>query len=69
MKRQGEVDILEGVNDQGPNRATLHTSPGICPHPLLSSNHGNIKMKIRPGCRMPDQLLRFQTGYLLNFMT
>lgn len=25
---QGEVDILEGVNDQGPNAATLHTGPG-----------------------------------------
>ncbi|KAF7366964.1 putative glycosidase C21B10.07 [Mycena sanguinolenta] len=24
----GEVDILEGVNDQGTNQATLHTSPG-----------------------------------------
>ena len=28
-KQQGEIDILEGVNDQGPNTATLHTSPGI----------------------------------------
>lgn len=25
---QGEIDIVEGVNDQGPNAATLHTSPG-----------------------------------------
>jgi hypothetical protein len=24
----GEVDIVEGVNDVGPNSATLHTSPG-----------------------------------------
>ncbi|TEB15517.1 glycoside hydrolase family 16 protein [Coprinellus micaceus] len=24
----GEIDILEGVNDQGPNAATLHTLPG-----------------------------------------
>jgi hypothetical protein len=24
----GEVDIVEGVNDQAPNRATLHTGPG-----------------------------------------
>ncbi|KAF9528180.1 glycoside hydrolase family 16 protein [Crepidotus variabilis] len=24
----GEVDILEGVNDSGPNAATLHTTPG-----------------------------------------
>ncbi|CAK5267905.1 unnamed protein product [Mycena citricolor] len=26
--RGGEVDILEGVNDQGPDTVTLHTSPG-----------------------------------------
>ena len=25
---QGEVDILEGVNDQGPDQATLHTAAG-----------------------------------------
>jgi len=25
---QGEIDILEGVNDQGPNQSTLHTSFG-----------------------------------------
>lgn len=39
------------------------------PHPLLSSNHGDIKMKLCSGCRMPSQLLRFQTlaGYLPNF--
>lgn len=24
----GEVDILEGVNDESPNAATLHTSSG-----------------------------------------
>lgn len=23
----GEIDIVEGVNDQGPNASTLHTSP------------------------------------------
>lgn len=27
-RTQGEVDILEGVNDQGTNQATLHTSAG-----------------------------------------
>ena len=26
---QGEVDIVEGVNDQVPNASSLHTSPGI----------------------------------------
>ena len=25
---KGEVDILEGVNDDGPNQSTLHTSAG-----------------------------------------
>ncbi|KAJ6534325.1 hypothetical protein B0H19DRAFT_1241464 [Mycena capillaripes] len=26
---QGETDILEGVNDQGSDQSTLHTSPGL----------------------------------------
>lgn len=25
---EGEIDIVEGVNDQGPNAATLHTGSG-----------------------------------------
>jgi beta-glucanase (GH16 family) len=24
----GEIDIIEGVNDESPNHSTLHTSPG-----------------------------------------
>ena len=28
---QGEVDIVEGVNDVSPNQATLHTGPGLSP--------------------------------------
>ncbi|KAF7343220.1 Glycoside hydrolase family 16 protein [Mycena venus] len=35
----GEVDILEGVNDQGTNQATLHTSPG-CTVPASRSMSG-----------------------------
>ncbi len=27
--RQGEIDIVEGVNDQMPNLSSLHTSPGV----------------------------------------
>ena len=27
---QGEVDIVEGVNDQGPNASSLHTGPSMC---------------------------------------
>ncbi|KAF7325982.1 Glycoside hydrolase family 16 protein [Mycena kentingensis (nom. inval.)] len=34
-KDVGEVDILEGVNDQGPNQSTLHTNAG-CTVPLPS---------------------------------
>ncbi|KAF9518120.1 glycoside hydrolase family 16 protein [Hydnum rufescens UP504] len=30
--QQGEIDIVEGINDQGANLATLHTSPG-CTQP------------------------------------
>ena len=62
IKRQGEIDILEGVNDQGPNRASLHTSPGI--RPLVLSFHrimAYIKMNLRLGCQMPSE--RIQTGY------
>jgi len=33
----GEVDILEGVNDQGPNAATLHTLSGKSE--IITSNH------------------------------
>ncbi|KAF9567184.1 2 beta-glucanase [Agrocybe pediades] len=36
---QGEVDILEGVNDQGPNQVTLHTSSG-CTMPSSRSETG-----------------------------
>ena len=62
IKRQGEIDILEGVNDQGPNRASLHTSPGIHP-PFLNFHRimADIKMNLRLDCQMPDE--RFQTGY------
>ena len=28
VQKKGEVDIIEGVNDQGSNAATLHTSSG-----------------------------------------
>ncbi|EJF56379.1 2 beta-glucanase [Dichomitus squalens LYAD-421 SS1] len=36
----GEVDILEGVNDQSPNQATLHTSSG-CSMPSSRDQSGN----------------------------
>ncbi|KAJ7175187.1 laminarinase [Mycena crocata] len=36
---QGEIDILEGVNDQGTNQATLHTDAG-CTMPASRSQTG-----------------------------
>ncbi|KAL0949940.1 hypothetical protein HGRIS_009965 [Hohenbuehelia grisea] len=36
----GEIDILEGVNDHGPNQATLHTSSG-CTMPASRAQSGN----------------------------
>ena len=34
---QGEVDVLEGVNDQVPNASSLHTGPGMCCHHFIKS--------------------------------
>ncbi|KAG6849326.1 hypothetical protein H0H93_009418 [Arthromyces matolae] len=39
VSMQGEIDILEGVNDQGPNTATLHTNAG-CTMPASRSETG-----------------------------
>jgi len=36
----GEVDIIEGVNDQAPNLSSLHTSPG-CTMPASRDETGN----------------------------
>lgn len=36
---EGEIDILEGVNDQGPNYATLHTTSG-CTMPQTRDQTG-----------------------------
>ncbi|KAH9987929.1 2 beta-glucan [Russula compacta] len=36
----GEIDILEGVNDQGPNLVTLHTTPG-CTMPASRAMTGS----------------------------
>ncbi|KAF9475567.1 2 beta-glucanase [Pholiota conissans] len=35
----GEIDIVEGANDQGPNAATLHTTPG-CSMPFYQRGTG-----------------------------
>ncbi|KAF9520762.1 glycoside hydrolase family 16 protein [Hydnum rufescens UP504] len=35
----GEIDIIEGVNDQSPNQATLHTTPG-CTQPANRAQTG-----------------------------
>ncbi|KAI0051465.1 glycoside hydrolase family 16 protein [Auriscalpium vulgare] len=52
----GEVDILEGVNDQSPNQSTLHTSSG-CTMPASRSETGtplqldcNVLVNSNAGC-------------------
>ncbi|KAF9035192.1 endo-1,3(4)-beta-glucanase [Panaeolus papilionaceus] len=54
----GEVDILEGVNDQSPNAATLHTSSG-CTMPSSRSQTGtagqndcNVAVNSNTGCNV-----------------
>ncbi|KAI0820859.1 laminarinase [Trametes gibbosa] len=37
---QGEIDVLEGVNDQSPNQSTLHTNSG-CTMPASRAQTGN----------------------------
>ncbi|QRV76433.1 glycoside hydrolase family 16 protein [Ceratobasidium sp. AG-Ba] len=37
---QGEIDIIEGVNDQAPNAATLHTTAG-CSQPATRDQTGH----------------------------
>ncbi|KAJ7598964.1 glycoside hydrolase family 16 protein [Mycena floridula] len=53
---QGEIDILEGVNDQGPNQSTLHTSDG-CVMPASREETGtpilndcNVAVNGNSGC-------------------
>jgi hypothetical protein len=46
---QGEIDILEGVNDQGTNQATLHTNAGAEPHyPVLILSNEQKAARCRP---------------------
>jgi len=52
----GEVDILEGVNDQGTDQVTLHTSPG-CTMPASRAQTGtsllldcNTQVNSNSGC-------------------
>uniref|UniRef100_A0A0W0G9J8 Putative laminarinase n=1 Tax=Moniliophthora roreri TaxID=221103 RepID=A0A0W0G9J8_MONRR len=53
---QGETDIIEGVNDQGPNQGTLHTNAG-CTMPASQSQTGtavlndcNVAANSNSGC-------------------
>jgi len=57
---QGEVDILEGTNDAGPNRMTLHTSDG-CTMPVNPGQTGttlstdcNAFVNGNAGCSVAD---------------
>ncbi|KAF8636312.1 hypothetical protein AX17_003632 [Amanita inopinata Kibby_2008] len=52
----GEIDIVEGVNDQAPNRVSLHTSPG-CTMPQSRAELGtplqldcNTQVNSNAGC-------------------
>ncbi|KAF8152573.1 glycoside hydrolase family 16 protein [Crassisporium funariophilum] len=60
----GEIDILEGINDQGPNLATLHTTEG-CTMPERREQSGmsgqldcNYQVNSNTGCgvKFPGQV-------------
>jgi hypothetical protein len=53
---QGEVDIVEGVNDKDPNASSLHTGPGTSVSPF---NYALTWITFL-GCTMPQQ--RTQSG-------
>lgn len=57
----GEIDILEGVNDQGPNQMTLHTDEG-CKVPSRREQSGtsltndcNVHVTNNIGCGVKDR--------------
>jgi len=57
---EGEIDILEGVNDQGPDQITLHTGSG-CTMPSSRSQTGttlttncNANVNSNSGCGVQD---------------
>ncbi|KDQ07528.1 glycoside hydrolase family 16 protein [Botryobasidium botryosum FD-172 SS1] len=53
---QGEIDIIEGVNDQGPNLVSLHTSDG-CMQPQQRSETGtptSLDCQGNSGCSVRD---------------
>ncbi|KAF9035228.1 endo-1,3(4)-beta-glucanase [Panaeolus papilionaceus] len=58
----GETDILEGVNDQSPNAATLHTSTG-CTMPASRLQTGTA------GQNDCDVAVNFNTGCTVKFAT
>ncbi|KAH7344535.1 putative laminarinase [Rhizoctonia solani] len=58
----GEVDIIEGVNDQAPNAATLHTTAG-CTQPVVRDQTGtttntdcNWQVNGNAGCGVKNPL-------------
>ena len=53
---------MEGVNDQSPNAATLHTTEG---HYFISDLGANLNVLVSwLGCTMPAS--RLETGYVFN---
>ncbi|KAG6828594.1 hypothetical protein H0H92_007335 [Tricholoma furcatifolium] len=47
---EGEIDILEGVNDEGPNQATLHTGSGEKIATTLLENNCDADVNNNAGC-------------------
>lgn len=58
----GEIDIMEGVNNRSPNKATLHTNPG-CTMPSETTQTGTV---VQLDC---DTSVNFNAGCGVDFPT
>ncbi|RXW14480.1 hypothetical protein EST38_g11373 [Candolleomyces aberdarensis] len=59
----GEFDILEGVNDEGPNAATLHTGPGCV---MPANRGGQLGTQVLENC---DATINSNIGCPVKFNT
>ncbi|RXW14481.1 hypothetical protein EST38_g11372 [Candolleomyces aberdarensis] len=59
----GEFDILEGVNDEGPNVATLHTDPGCV---MPANRGGQLDTQVLENC---DATINSNIGCPVKFNT